>query len=77
MNAQHTMLAALAAAVTWQHHPGGALWPTTGVGDTIRVWIVAANRTRLCIAAATNEQATSSLKKDIQQIVESIRFASA
>jgi hypothetical protein len=60
---------------TWRHQPGGALWPTTGVGDTIRVWIVAVNRTRLFIAAATNEQATSSLKKEIQQVVGSIRFA--
>ena len=61
---------------TWRHQRGGALWPTTGVGDTIRVWIVTVSRTRLFIAAATNEQATSSLKKEIKQIVESIRFAS-
>ena len=62
---------------TWRDQPGGALWPTTGVGDTIRVWIVDVNRTRLFIAAATNEQATSSLKKETQQVVESIRFSVA
>ena len=62
---------------TWRDQPGGTLWPTTDVGDTIRVWIVAVNRTRLFIAAATNEQATSSLAKEIQQVVESIRFSVA
>jgi hypothetical protein len=53
---------------------GGALWPTTGVGDTIRVWILQAGGTRLFIEAATTERANSRLKKEIQQIVESIRF---
>ena len=59
---------------TWRYVRGGSLWPTTNVGDTIRVWIVTVNKTRLFIAAATNEQATSDLKKEIQQVVESIRF---
>ena len=59
---------------TWRAVDGGTLWTKTGVGDTIRVWIVTVNGTRLFIAAATNEQATSSLKKEIQQVVESIRF---
>ena len=60
---------------TWKDVEGGALWPRTGAGNTIRVWIVAVNKTRLFIAAATNKHATSGLKKEIQRIVESIRFA--
>ena len=61
---------------TWRAVSGGTLWLTTDVGDTIRVWIVPVGGMRLFIAAATNDQATSSLEKEIQQIVESIRFAS-
>ena len=60
---------------TWRAVDGGTLWTKTRVGDTIRVWIVAVNKTRLFIAAMTNE-ATPDLKKEIQQVVESIRFAS-
>jgi hypothetical protein len=59
---------------TWRDVNGGALWPTTGVGDTIRVWIVDVDGTRLFIAAETTEQASSGLQKEIQQIVQSIRF---
>jgi hypothetical protein len=59
---------------TWRDVFGGALWPTTGVGDTIRVWIVDVEGTRLFIEAETTEQATSGLEQEIQQIVESIRF---
>jgi hypothetical protein len=59
---------------TWRAVDGGTLWTKTGVGNTIRVWIVAMNRTRLVIAAATNRQATPDLKKEIQQVVESMRF---
>jgi hypothetical protein len=59
---------------TWRAVDGGTLWTKTGVGHTIRVWIVTVNRTRLFIAAATNKHATSDLKKEIQQVVESIRF---
>ena len=60
---------------TWRDVYGGTLWPTTDVGDTIRVWIVAVDGTRLFIAAATTEEADAELKKEIKQIVESIRFA--
>jgi hypothetical protein len=52
---------------------GGAFWHMK-VGDTIRVWILPVGGTRLVIEAATNTLATSSLRKEIQQIVESIRF---
>jgi hypothetical protein len=60
---------------TWKDVNGGALWPRTVAGDTIRVWIVAVGGTRLFIAAATNERATAGLKREVRQIVESIRFA--
>lgn len=59
---------------TWRAVDGGTLWTKTRVGDTIRVWIVTVNTTRLFIAAMTNEHATPDLKKEIQQVVESIRF---
>jgi hypothetical protein len=61
---------------TWKDVYGGALWHTTDVGDTIRVWIVPVGDTRLFIAAATNEDADARLKREVKQIVESIRFAS-
>ena len=60
---------------TWRTGSGGAFWRTTDVGDTIRVWIVAVDGKRLFIAAATKGRPPE-LKKEIQQIVESIRFAS-
>ena len=56
---------------TWRDVYGGPLWPMTKASDTIRVWIVALNGTRLFIAAATK---AGGLEKDIQQIVQSIRF---
>jgi hypothetical protein len=59
---------------TWRDTWGGALWPTTSVGDTIRVWIVNVQGVRLFIEAATTTQATGRLKKEVQQIVESITF---
>jgi hypothetical protein len=58
----------------WRDVHGGALWPRTAAGDTIRVWIIAVDGTRLFIASATNEQATARLKREVKQIVESIRF---
>jgi hypothetical protein len=56
---------------TWRDLFGGAFWQTTEVGDTIRVWIVAVDGTRLFIAAATRAGAR---EKEVQQIVESFRF---
>ncbi|HEX6227891.1 MAG TPA: hypothetical protein VFZ41_00315 [Solirubrobacterales bacterium] len=58
----------------WRDSYGGALWPRTGVGVTVSVWIVAVDGVRLFIAAATTEQASSELEKEIQQIIRSIRF---
>jgi hypothetical protein len=59
---------------TWRDVYGGALWTTTRVGDTIRVWIVDVDATRLFIEAETTRQADPDLEQEIQQIVESIRF---
>jgi hypothetical protein len=67
---------------TWRDLFGGALWPTTAVGDTIRVWIVPVagthfyKRTRLFIAAATKEDADPMLKREVEQIVGSFRYES-
>jgi len=59
---------------TWQDVWWGALWPETNVGDTIRVWIVEVGGTLLFIEAETNQDASSSLVDEIEQIVGSIRF---
>jgi hypothetical protein len=58
----------------WRDVDGGPLWPTTEVGDTLRVWVVGVNGRLLFIAAATTTQASRWLKKEAQAIVESIRF---
>jgi Protein kinase domain len=59
---------------TWEDLEVGALWPETRPGDTIRVWIVDVDGTRLFIEAETTGQAGSDLEQEVQQIVESIRF---
>lgn len=59
---------------TWQAVEGGALWLETNVGDTIRVWIVDVEGTRLFIEAETTRQASLDVEREIQEIVDSIRF---
>lgn len=59
---------------SWHAGMGGANWMTTGVGATIRVWIVKVDGIRLFIEAATTPQADSELEQEIQQIIGSIRF---
>jgi hypothetical protein len=59
---------------TWRDRMVGALWPSTNVGNTIRVWIVDVRGTLLFIEAETTTQATAQLEHQIQQIVRSIRF---
>ncbi len=59
---------------TWQDLEWGALWPDTRPGDTIRVWIVEVDGTRLFIAGETNTDAGPELEQEIEQIVDSIRF---
>ncbi|MGH2630718.1 MAG: hypothetical protein ACRDHI_09195 [Actinomycetota bacterium] len=59
---------------TWKDFRGGALFPRTTVGDTIEVWVVDVEGTRLFIGAVTTEQADSDLEREIRRIVGSIRF---
>jgi hypothetical protein len=59
---------------SWQDVQQGALWPRTHVGDTIRVWIVKVGGTRLFLEAETNTQANPDFEREIERIVESIRF---
>jgi hypothetical protein len=59
---------------SWQDVEQGALWPRTRVGDTIRVWIIEVGETRLFIEAETSTQADADLEREVEQIVESIRF---
>ena len=59
---------------TWRDVYGGALWPKTRVGDTIRVWIVDLHGARLFIEAETTKELTADLEPEVQRIVESIRF---
>jgi hypothetical protein len=59
---------------TWDDWVGGALWPSTNAGDTIRVWIVEVRGTILFIEAETTTQASDQLEHEIDQIVGSIRF---
>jgi hypothetical protein len=61
----------------WHDRTTGALWPSTNVGDTIRVWIVQVRGTLLFIEAETTTQATAQLEHEIEQIVGSIRFTSS
>jgi hypothetical protein len=59
---------------TWHDADVGALWGMTGAGDTISVWLVDVEGKRLFIEAETTKQAGADLEREIQQIVESIRF---
>lgn len=59
---------------SWRDRTTGALWPSTNVGDTIRVWIVRVHGTVLFIEAETTMQASAQLEHEIERIVGSIRF---
>jgi hypothetical protein len=59
---------------SWQDMWWGAFWPQTDVGVTVRVWIIDVGGTLLFIEAETNEDATTALVQEIEQIVGSIRF---
>jgi hypothetical protein len=54
---------------SWHDVLAGALWTTTDVGTTIRVWIVDIEGTRLFIEAETSTQADSYLEREIEQIL--------
>lgn len=59
---------------TWRTGCWGACWTATNVDDTIEVWIVDVAGQRLFIEAETTPQADSALRREIQQIVGSVRF---
>ena len=60
---------------SWRYVAGGPFWPDTVVGDTIRVWIVDGDGSRLLFFAGITHVGTSpELDQEIQQIVESISF---
>ncbi len=58
----------------WLASMGGALFTNTTVGDTIEVWIVDVDGTRLVLEAVTTTEADVALEQEIQQIVGSVRF---
>jgi hypothetical protein len=66
----------------WDWEAGGAFWAGPGVGDTIRVWIVDVDGTRLFFGAEMINLAgyhpavRAELEQDIRKIIRSIRFDS-
>lgn len=59
---------------SWTDVYGGALWPETRVGDTIRLWVVDVGGRLLIVEAETKPQADAELEQEIEEIVGSIRF---
>ena len=59
---------------TYPNLYGGALWPETVPGDTIRVWIIDVEGDLLFIAGETKPNASDGLEQDIADIVQSIQF---
>ncbi len=59
---------------TWDPAAGGPGWWDTSVGDTVRVWIVDVDGTRLVIVGETTPGFGSRLAPEIQDIVDSIQF---
>ena len=53
---------------------GGALWPETAPGDTVRVWIIDVEGDLLFIAGETRPNASAGLEQDVVDIVQSIQF---
>jgi hypothetical protein len=60
---------------TWSGLSVGAFWTRVFAGDTVRVWLVEVDGKLLYIEADTHEHAGPVVKREIQQIIESIRFA--
>ena len=54
---------------TWHDYHGGAFFRGAITGDTIKVWIVEVDGTRLFLEAVTTEEADSDLQQEIQRIV--------
>ena len=60
---------------TWRHERWGAFWAGTRVGDTISMWIIDVDGRHLVIEVQSHHRADAELEQEIQQIVESVRFA--
>jgi hypothetical protein len=68
----------------WKAQTGGAMWVTTELGDTIRVWVVDVHGTLIFVAGETHRDlrpgvaitdgGRARLEQEIQQIVDSIQF---
>jgi hypothetical protein len=58
---------------TYENTNGGALWPETAPGDTVRVWVTDVGPRLLVIEAKTKPDG-SVLEEEIQAIVDSIEF---
>jgi len=58
----------------WPAFSGGAFWWQSDVGDTIRVWVVDVDGTRLFIAGETKKGAGEEVEREIDEIVASIQF---
>jgi hypothetical protein len=59
---------------SYENTTGGALWPETTPGSTVRVWVVEAGRRVLFIEGKTNDRGESFFEPQIQAIVDSIEF---
>jgi hypothetical protein len=59
---------------TWSGLSVGAFWTRIFVGDTVRVWLVEVDGKLLYIEGDTHKHAGPEVKREIQQIIDSIRF---
>jgi hypothetical protein len=59
---------------TYANTYGGALWPETVPGDTIRVWIVDLDTELFWVQGSTHAEATDKLVQEIEDTIDSIRF---
>jgi hypothetical protein len=59
---------------TWKAGLGGAFWRESRVGDTIEVWTFNVHGVRVVFEAETSWDSGSHARREIRQIVDSIRF---
>ena len=59
---------------TWRAVEDGPFWTSTEIGDTIRIWLVDVDGTLLYIEGDTHTGAGPQLEREVQRIVDSIRF---
>jgi len=59
---------------TWRAVNDGPFWTSTKVGDTIRIWIVEVDGKMLYIEGDTHAGAGSRIARELQGIIDSIRF---